>query len=174
MKAFSRPTAKCGIGRLRLGVSLLEDRRQERLFPTALGGGATVKSIDKWRVTSRAPLQHEKASCDTDSSSSRASPCTLWCRASPPKRVSETYRIGLRLGRSLLPCRLAILQGAEKVRQFVILRSPIATLRVNSGDEGCHADPPTLSVGGEASRQFLQTAEGGQIQGFFSRSAGSE
>ena len=41
--------------RLSLGVTLLEDHRQKRLFPTTLGGGATVKSSGKWRVTSRAP-----------------------------------------------------------------------------------------------------------------------
>jgi len=33
-------------------VTLLEDRRQKGLFPTTIGGGATVKSSDKWRVTS--------------------------------------------------------------------------------------------------------------------------
>jgi hypothetical protein len=35
-----------------LVVTLLEDHRQKRLFPTTIGGGATVKSSDKWRVTS--------------------------------------------------------------------------------------------------------------------------
>jgi len=39
----------------RCGASpkLMEDPRPERLFPTTIGGGATVKSSDKWRVTLR-------------------------------------------------------------------------------------------------------------------------
>jgi len=33
-------------------VTLPEDHRQKRLFPTTIGGGATVKSSDQWRMTS--------------------------------------------------------------------------------------------------------------------------
>jgi hypothetical protein len=33
--------------------TLLEDHRQKGLFPTTIGGGVTVKSSDKWRVTLR-------------------------------------------------------------------------------------------------------------------------
>jgi hypothetical protein len=62
------------------GVTLLDDHRQKRLFPTTIGGGATVKSSDKWRVTSKAP----------------------------PKQIFEICSIGLGLGRSVLPCRHVI------------------------------------------------------------------
>jgi hypothetical protein len=33
-------------------ISLLQDLRQKRLFSATIGGGATVKSSDKWRVRS--------------------------------------------------------------------------------------------------------------------------
>jgi hypothetical protein len=50
-------TIRCsGRGRaapLSFHVTPLEDHRQKRLFPTTIGGGATVKSSDKWRVTLR-------------------------------------------------------------------------------------------------------------------------
>jgi hypothetical protein len=49
-------------------VALLKDHCQKRLFPTTIGGGVTVKSSDKWRVTSKAS----------------------------PKQIFEICRIGLR------------------------------------------------------------------------------
>jgi len=95
-----RPTAA-----ERPGVTLLEDHCQKRPIPTTIGGGATVKSSDRWRLT----------------------------RKAPPGQFFEICRIGLGLGRSLLPRPKSTVAAAT--RPYVLRCHP----RVGEG-------PPTAWI----------------------------